>query len=199
MRSILFILLVFVASFASISFLKNNNFLNSEVDSYEEVMSVISDFSEKIEKKHGVRLTRYGLHYAGQDKVYDKKIHEIDLGYAIDESMKYKEARELFYTIVDSLIELINKHSEYKDFFSHFPIDYRDFHFTLSFDQGDSTMLKKDDISQISILGNEIWYHILQNDGEVDGIQFSETGPGLHTASFTLKTRTIRKPLPEID
>jgi len=47
-------------------------------------MKVIDKYSAELKKDKKIRNTSYGLDYAGADKVYDGKIHEVSLGYSID-------------------------------------------------------------------------------------------------------------------
>src|SRR5579872_508168 len=73
--------------------------------SRDEVMDVINDYLKPLEKEKCIQLRGYGLHYAGSNKIYDGKIHEINLSISVDKRMKYNEARILYYSIVDGLLE----------------------------------------------------------------------------------------------
>lgn len=166
-------------------------------DSYREVMDVIDEYSLKIKIEKKIDLRMYGLDYAGQDKIYDGKIHLIDLGYSINKNMKYEEARELFYSVIDGLINRINKTEKIKNYFSHSPIGYEDFYFRLSFDYESEGHLKKDDVKQIAILDNQIMYFIVDEEGTTK-IKKNDISPDIHIIDgFSPKTRSIVKKLPE--
>lgn len=161
-------------------------------------MDQIFKYSNKLEKE-GVFCRLYGLDHAGPDKIYDGKIHQISLGYSIDKSLKYPEARELFYRIVDDLLCEINSNQNFRDGFFHFPVTYADLHFSLSFDYEHKGHLNKDDVDQIAIEFNKIFYFIVKADGFKNDIVTKELVPGMGTLSFTGEDslRTIVHKLPE--
>ncbi len=64
-------------------------------NSYKEVMREINKYSNIIKKEKNICLRMYGLDYAGEDKVYDGKIHLIDLGYSIDKKNELRRGKEL--------------------------------------------------------------------------------------------------------
>src|SRR5579872_1640327 len=121
----------------------------SNEPSYNNVMKEINIYSSQIKKDKGICRTWYGLDYAGPDKIYDGKIHQIDLGYRIDKAMKFDVARAYFYEVVDGLLERINKNEKLKEYFYHYPVGYEDLHFCLSFDHENKGSLKRDEIRAI--------------------------------------------------
>lgn len=166
--------------------------------SREEVMSVIERYSRKL-KEDGIINRWYGLDYAGSDKVYDGKIHEISLGYSVDKNLQYQDARKLFYAIVDELLDEINSNPLILEYFYHQPITYEDLHFALAFDYENKGHLKKGDVEQISIKFNKTFYCIAKVDGAMRKILIKKNDLGIGTLSFTglETTRTIIKNLPE--
>ncbi len=85
----------------------------------------------------------YGVNYAGEDKIYDGKVHLVDLGYRIDKNMKIEEAQKFFYSLVDGLLENLNRNESLKQYFHHHPLSYKDLYFRLSFDYDGKFHLKK--------------------------------------------------------
>jgi len=163
-----------------------------------DVMDVIFKYSNDL-KKDGIILRSYGLDHAGQDKIYDGKIHEVSLGYSIDKNLQYSEARKLFYHLVDGLLAEINRNQRFRDIFFHFPITYADLELTLSFDYESKGHLNRDDVDQIGIYLNKIYYFISKVDGLKNEIVAKEMVPGMGTLSFTGldSTRSIVHSLPE--
>src|SRR5579872_1293919 len=152
----------------------------------------------KEDKEKNVELTMYGVNYAGDDKIYDGKVHLVDLGYRVDKKMNYEEARKLFYSIVDGFLEAINRNESIRDCFSHFPITYQDLYFRLSFDYENKGYLNRDDISMIAILENEIMYFIVDEDGGNIGIETRQVAPDVYIGTgVSPKTRCVTKKLPE--
>lgn len=166
-------------------------------DNHDDVMPIIKNYSKTKEKEKNITLRLYGFRWAGQDKVYDGKIHEIDLGYSIDKSMKFEEARQFFYNFVDELIELINSNSKSSKHFYHFPIDYSDFHIFLAFDYENKGFLKAGDVSSIHISENQIFYFIVQKDGKDNDIKFHKMSDDVYRTKFSQETTCIRRPVSE--
>jgi hypothetical protein len=175
--------------------------MNKSKSPTDEVMLVIKKYSDLVAKSDEVLLRGHGFDYAGQDKVYDGKIHEISLGYSIDKNLKHKDARKKFYAIVDGLIHEINNNKSISKYFYHFPIGYQDLHFSLSFDYDNRGYLERDDVKRIIIENNEITYFILNKDGVTNKLQTKETYPGMGMLTFSDKDsiRVIEKKLPEND
>jgi len=172
--------------------------MDKKDDSYANVMRVIKGYSKSIENEKGIVLRGYGLHYAGPDKIYDGKIHTIDLGYCVDRNFHYKEARDLFYSVVDGLLEVINKNDGFSGFFFNFPVTYKDLYFRLNFDYDMKGSLKKDDINQICILENEILYFIVEEDGKSNELKQTKIVPDVYVLTDVLSnTRSIVRKLPE--
>lgn len=144
----------------------------------KEVMKVIDEYSETL-KKEGFLRVWHGLDCAGADKIYDGKIHEISLCYFVDLNLKYKEARQLFYQKADELIEKINSNEKIGKYFYHFPISYEDLDFTLVFDYESTGRLKKDDVDQIRMQSNEIFYSIANVDEATNKLVATQTYPGM--------------------
>ena len=160
-------------------------------------MKVINSYSSDIKKEKGIVLTRYGLKYFGPDKIYDGKIHQIDLGYRIDKAMKFDEARAYFYEVVDGLLNCINQNEKLKEYFYHYPLGYEDLDFSLSFDYENKGTLKCDDIRAIHIQFNEILYEIIEEEGPSRPILESR-GCGLAVMNgYTNEPRCIVRKLPE--
>jgi len=136
-------------------------------DSYKETMSVVNEYSKKIEKHEGIRRSGYGLYYLGKDNTYDGKIRAISLGYRVDKNMKYDEARKYFYFVVDGLVDQINKNKQLSEYFPHFPIDYSDLNLYLSFEDKKEGALKRDDVRLIHMSENEIFY-LVTTEGKPD-------------------------------
>jgi len=164
----------------------------------QKVRNLTLKYSDKLEKEKIIHRS-YGFDHAGPDKIYDGKIHLIALGYSIDKNLKYQEARKLFYRIVDNYLSEVNSHPELKEAFFHFPVTYEDLHFSLSFDYQNKGHLNRDDVEQISIAFNEIFYFFSEVDGFKNDIVKKEVVPGMGTLTFTGdgKLRTIVRPLPE--
>ncbi|OGN64836.1 MAG: hypothetical protein A3E80_02180 [Chlamydiae bacterium RIFCSPHIGHO2_12_FULL_49_9] len=163
--------------------------------SYEAVMKVIDQYSAELKREKKIRNTAYGLHYAGPDKVYDGKIHEVDLGYCIDKSMNYDEARVYFYELVDGLLTRINQNEKLKDYFYRFPIGYEDLRFDLSLDYESKGYLKKDEVRSIHIYNNQIFYFLIEKEGFKVPKGDSQIPRAIET--IMENTRCIKKPLPE--
>lgn len=161
-------------------------------DSYDRVMDEINRYSKGAKEK-GYILDSYGLHYAGEDKKYDGKIHQIDLGYTLKQRMQYENGEMAFYTLVDGLLNRINSNKELSSYFHHYPVTYEDLYFRLSFDH-----TKKDDVKMISIFENEIMYFILEKDGEVEKARLDKIVPDVYFYNGDdAKVRTVIKKLPE--
>jgi hypothetical protein len=162
-----------------------------------DVMNVIDGYSKSIAIKKGIILRIYGLDYAGRDNVYDGKIHLIDLGYSINKSMKYEEARELFYQLVDGLLEVINKTEYLKKYFYHTPVGYKDISIRLSFDYDKQKILHKDDVYQIAIFENKIMYHFSNGKEPVRMNQRQLSQDVYVFQGFSPEMRAIVRDLPE--
>ena len=172
---------------------------NSEISS-QKIMAVIDEYSKEIESKKNIERRSYGFHATGPDKIYNGKIHAIDLGYSIDKNLKYDEARKLFYEVADGLIDAINSHKEIGEYFYHYPIGYEDLDISLSFDYENKGHLKKDDIDSIYISDNEICYFIIDKEDAPNEIQKQQVSPEIYILKgFGSKTHAIRKQLPETD
>ncbi|MES2272909.1 MAG: hypothetical protein V4487_01810 [Chlamydiota bacterium] len=174
--------------------------IHKETDPYAEVMSVINMYSKIVKKEKNIELRGYGLHHAGPDKIYDGKIHEINLSYSIDKKMKFTEARGLFYSLVDGLLECLNKKESIRNYFRHYPVDYSDLHFRLSFNYDDEVYLSVGDISMIGILENKIKYFIVEEDGGTAQVETKQIIPDVYIGTgLSPKTRCVTKKLPETD
>lgn len=130
--------------------------------SYQDTVNVIYDYSKKISKENSIELMSYGLDYAGADKVYDGKIHVIDLSYAVDRRIQYEEARLLFYELIDGLLKKINSTEYLAKYFSNNPVGYEDLFVKLSFDYYNKGFLKKGDVSQIYIYLDKVRCHTIE-------------------------------------
>lgn len=167
-------------------------------EGYKAVMKIVNNYSKSINSSQGIKLRGYGLHYAGKNKIYDGKIHEVDLMYSIDKRLQYKPARDLFYSIVDGLLAKINSDEKVKKYFFKFPIGYEDLHFSLAFDYDSKGTLKKDDVDSIGILDNEIFYFIATKDGEVKNPKMNQVVPDVYIMEESdASTRAIVRKLPE--
>ncbi|MES2272908.1 MAG: hypothetical protein V4487_01805 [Chlamydiota bacterium] len=165
-----------------------------------EVIWTIKDYSKKLKKETGIQLTMYGVTCAGDDKIYDGKVHLVDVGYCIDKNMKYDEARKLFYSIVDGLLVAINEKDCIRDCFFHYPVGYEDLYFRLNFDYHVLGHLKRDEVSMIGILENEIKYFIVEEDGEKATLETKQIIPDVYIGTgLSPKIRCITKKLPEMD
>jgi hypothetical protein len=171
-----------------------------EKDSYDEVMKVIHKYSKDL-KEEGIVNRWYGLHYAGPDKVYDGKIHEISLGYSIDNNLKPQDARKMFYRIVDGLLAEINDHENLRECFFHNPVTYADLHFSLNFDYESKGHLKQGEVDQIAIEFNKIFYFIANVNGAIDNWIYAPDGPGIgriHSTGYDALRSIVHK-LPETE
>lgn len=169
--------------------------MSKKENSHREVVEIIKNYSKNLEKSKGIELKLYGLDYAGPDKVYDGKIHEIGLGYSIEKRMHYKEARELFYSIVDELLEKINKDKRIQNYFYHTPVGYQDLHVGLSFDYSSKGYLKKDDVRKIYIFENRISYLIIEKEDDRPADRYRRADFEIEHMIST--TRAIDRDLPE--
>lgn len=168
--------------------------------SYDDVMSIIHRYSKDVNKKYGIELKGYGLHCAGKDKIYDGKIHEIDLMYCLEKRMNFEDARKLFYVVVDNLLEELNRQENIKSYFFRTPITYNDLHFSLGFDYEQKGYLKKDNMYMVAILDNKIKYFILEKDAVNAGLEMKQITPEVFIATgISSDIRCITKPLPEMD
>lgn len=170
---------------------------NDDDRSYKDTMSVIHAYSKKIRQEQKIWNSGYGLDYAGEDKIYDGKIHIISLAYRVDKNLKYEEARTYFYTIVDDLISHVNTHTELQQYFFHFPIDYSDLEFHFSFEDDIKGTLKRDEVASIHIIRNEIFYEIVNEEGS-DAIAKQWVSPDIYIMQSALeKNRSIIRTVAE--
>jgi hypothetical protein len=160
------IFLVLLALFSSSSCIKKDWRKNPHV----EVRNLFKRYSEQAKRKQGIWLTRYGFEWSGKDNVYDGKVHVIDIGYSLDKNMKYEDAKKYFFTFFDELIDYVNQHEEFKDLFYHFPIGYKDFFLSFSFDYNLKGHLEKDDVYLISIFHNKVHYTVVDDFDESNDI-----------------------------
>lgn len=169
--------------------------MSKKDNSHSEVVKIIKNYSRNLEKTKGIELKLYGLRYAGSDKIYDGKIHEINLGYSIEKRMNYKEARNLFYSIVDGLLQEINNNKRIQQYFYHTPIGYQDLHFGLSFDYSSKGYLKKDDVMKIYIFENRISYLMVEKEDDRPADRYRRADFEIEHMLST--TRAIDRDLPE--
>lgn len=169
--------------------------MHKKENSNKEVVGIIKNYSKQLEEKSKIELTSYGLSYAGSDKVYDGKIHEIEVGYRIDKRMKYNEARDLFYLIVDGLLDEINRDKRIQHYFYHTPVGYQDLWFSLSFDYSGKGYLKKDDVMKIYIFENRISYLIVEKEDDRPANRYRRADFEIEHMLST--TRAIDRDLPE--
>jgi hypothetical protein len=162
-----------------------------------DIMPIIKNYSKKIQKEKNITLRLYGFRCAGRDKVYDGKIHEIDLGYSIDKSLKFDEARAFFYNILDELIELINNDPKTEKHFYHFPIDYSDFHIFLSFDYEEKGILEPGEVSSIHISENDIFYVIIDNQRKYDKLKYHKMSDDVYQTELEQNTICIHRSVAE--
>ncbi len=146
--------------------------------SYQDTMNVIYEYNKKLSKEKSIELCAYALDYAGKDKIYDGKIHVLDLAYSVDKRIQYKEAKELFYEIVDGLLEKINNTEYLRKYFYHYPVGYEDLYFRLIFHKDGGSLLKTGDVLHISVMNNKILINILEEDGEVRA-KYREINPNI--------------------
>ncbi len=164
----------------------------------EQVIPTIIEYSKKIKKEHDIDLRLYGVSCAGEDKIYDGKVHEINLGYSVEKKMNVEEARKLFYTLVDGLLDVFNSNEMFREAFYHYPIGYEDFYCYLSFDYEDKGYLQKNNVSMIAVLYNKIKYFIVEEDGGNAGLEMKQITPDVSIVTgISPKTRCITKKLPE--
>jgi hypothetical protein len=76
-------------------------------------------------------------------------------------------------------------------------VGYEDLYFRLSFDYDNNVPLKKDDVSMIYILENEIGYRIVSEEGSTEMNQ-RELGSDVYILEgFSPKKKVIKRKLPE--
>jgi hypothetical protein len=161
------------------------------------IMSIINEYSKKIEKERNIERRIYGFVVTNEDNVYDGKIHAIDLGYSLDKNLQFDEATQLFFEMADGLIAAINRHPEIGGEFYHYPISYQDLKVGLAFDYENKGHLKKDDVNSIYIWEKELMYFIVDKEGAPE-VKKKWMAPGVYkTESLGSTTHCIRKPLPE--
>lgn len=185
------VILVFM-SILNVSFAKTE-----KQKSFHDTMSVIDEYSQILKGQEQIRNSSYGLDYAGEDKVYDEKIHVIALGYRVDKHMRYDEASNYFYSIVDGLLAHINKNVQIKKYFFHFPVNYSDLELNFSFEDGSQGALKHDEVKSIHIARNKILYEIV-NEEESNDIQYDQVSPEIYVLQNGLeKNRSIIRTIAE--
>lgn len=172
--------------------------MHKKSNSYDQVMTIINNYLKPLKKEKNIELRGYGLHYAGLDKIYDGKIHEIDLSVSIQKRMKFDEAKKLYYSIVNGLLEALNKNEALQDCFYHYPVTYKDLYFRLNFDYESKGYLGVGDVSMVAILENEIMYFIVEENGGNVGMETREIVPDVYIGTgLSPKVRCITKKLPE--
>ena len=121
----------------------------------------------------------------------------IALSYRIEKNFKYEEARKSFYSVVDGLIEYINKNTQLEKYFFHYPIDYSDLELNFSFWDHTEEHLKRDDVHSIHIGRNKIYYEIVDEEGP-DEIKSDQISPDVYIIKGMLeKNRSIIRPIAE--
>ncbi len=158
--------------------------------SYQDTMNVIYEYNKKLSKEHSIELSMYGLEYAGEDKIYDGKIHMINLGYAVDKRIQYKEARMLFYELIDNLLQKINNTEYLRKYFFTFPVRYEDVYIHLSFDYYDKGILKKGDISSAYLYDNTVCFSTIEVE-EPDEIKQKKVIPGVFILEELLSKKSF--------
>jgi hypothetical protein len=157
---------------------------------------IIDEYSAELKKEKKICRRLYGMEWAGPDKIYNGKIHKIVLGFSIDANYQREEAKQIFFGLVDELINKINQNLELKDNFQRFPIEYQDFYFHLSFDYEDKGHLKKGDVDSISIFENKLLIHEVENEKKPQ-MKTEEVSPEIFILKgFESNTKCIREPLP---
>lgn len=170
-----------------------------------EVIWTIKRHSKKLQKEKNITLALYGTTCAGPDKIYDGKVHQIDVMYRVDKKLKYEEARTLFYSVVDNFLAELNKNEKIRDCFYHYPVTYEDLYFILSFDYEHKGYLSRDEVSMISILNNKIKYFFAKEDGGTSGLQLNPEFPNNRKVTGMTRTtgysdsKCITRQLPEED
>lgn len=186
----------FIVCFPLFWFLTSCSLSDGKDYSYNDVMNVIYEYNKKISKEKSVELDSYGLYYAGADKIYDGKIHIIDLGYSVDQRMQYEEARKWFYELVDGLLENINNTEYLRRYFYRYPVGYEDLIFRLSFYSDDKNFLKKGDVLQVNIFNNKVSFHVLEEDGALEEKHRPVSSEVFILEGFFPKTRNITEDPP---
>ncbi len=163
-----------------------------------QLTSLIKEHSKVLKKEKNITLRIHGVSCAGKDKIYDGKIHRLDIGYSLDKNLKFDEAKTVFYSVVNDILALINSKQEIRGLFYNQPVTYKDFYFCLSFDYEDKGFLKKDDVSLIAIFENEIMCFIVEEDGANAGLEMKEITPDVSfITGLSPKTHCITEQLPE--
>jgi hypothetical protein len=163
-----------------------------------DVVWAVKAYSKKIKKEKDIVLTMYGVDASGADKIYDGKVHLIDVGYRIDKKIKFDEARVLFYSIVNGLIQDLNENESIRKCFYNYPVTYQDLYFRLSFDYERQGYLTIGDVSMIAILENKIKYFIVEEDEGNIQLNTKSIVPDVQVVTgCSPKTRCITKNLPE--
>jgi hypothetical protein len=160
-------------------------------------MNVIQHYSTQLHRQEEIVLLQYGLDYAGDDQIFDGKIHKISLGYGIDQGhLSEEQATQLFYHVVDTLIERLNGIPSLRAYFAHFPLNYSDFTISLSLDYKMRGDLGMGAVSTLYIQGDRLTYEIVDKEGPPK-IVHEETSPGIFVLKEMLpNTRSITKELP---
>ncbi len=163
-----------------------------------EVIFTILDYSKKLKNERGIELRSYGADFAGADKIYDEKIHLIDVGYSIDKNLGVDEAKILFFSIVDELIAVLNSRESFKEYFYHYPIGYEDFYLRLNFDYEGKGHLHQNDVVMVAIYNNKIKYFLAEEDGATTALQSNGIIRDVYvTTGFSSKMRCVTEKLPE--
>ncbi len=163
-----------------------------------EVIFTILDYSKKIKKERGIELRSYGATGPRGNKAFDGTIYGFDLGYSIDKNVGVDEAKILFFSIVDELIDVLNSRESFKEYFHHYPIGYEDFYLRLNFDYDEKGHLHQNDIVMVAILDNELKYFLAEEDGATTALQSNRIIRDVYvTTGFSSKMRCVTEKLPE--
>ncbi len=163
-----------------------------------EAIFTILDYSKKIKKEKGIELREYGAIGPRSNSAFDGKIHGVNLGYSINQNLGLDDAKALFFSIVDGLIDWLNKNESIGSCFAHYPVGYGDFYFRLSFDYDSKGCLHQDDVVMIAILENEIMYFFAEEDGATTQFETKKIIPNVcMTNGFSRKLRCVTEKLPE--
>lgn len=115
----------------------------------------------------------------------------------IDARLKFDQSTEIFYRLVDPIIEQINSHPDLSDLFSFYPIQYKDLGVVLCFDGFNKGYLKDNEVYSIEIKDDKLVYKIMDSEPNPKKAAWKTITPDVYIMLNKSQYRTIIKDLPK--